>query len=143
MELDLDITYVFVIALFLLPLILLNFLVFRPFLKVFEERHDKLEGAMERADEMLEEAERKAEEFQDQIRAATKEGVDRRNEIRQAATDAMNRRIDEERKRLADKLKGAVSDLDGRRTEAMQDIDRHAQRLADQTTSKLLGRSIA
>ncbi|MGF1510647.1 MAG: ATP synthase F0 subunit B [Myxococcota bacterium] len=140
MELDLDITYVFAIALFLLPLILLNFLVFRPFLQVFEERHDRLEGAIERADEMLAEAERKAGEFEAQIRAATQQGLERRNQIRAQATHAMNRRIEEERARVNGRLKDALTDLETTRNQALGEVKAKAEALADQMASKLLGR---
>ena len=61
MTLDLDITYIIVLALFLMPVVILNGLVFRPFLKIFEERHEQLEGAIERAERMLAESEDEAQ----------------------------------------------------------------------------------
>lgn len=140
--LDLDITFIFVIALFLIPLVLLNFLVFRPFMAVFEQRHDKLEGAIERANAMLEEAEKSAEEFNEQIRAATKRGVERRNEIRRAATDAMNEKIERERKRIAERMEKAVEELAAKHEQASSQIQAQADALARETATKVLGRAL-
>ena len=49
MSLDLDVTYIIVLALFLVPVVFLNGIVFKPFMALFEERHERLEGAVERA----------------------------------------------------------------------------------------------
>ncbi len=143
MQLDLDITYIVVLALFLAPLLLLNALVFRPFLELFEARHDRLEGALERADQMLAEAEREAQAFSEQIRAATQKGLERRNAIRQEATDSMNRRIEEERQALQKKLDEAVADIQTKRDAAMAQVQQTAESFAETTASKLLGREAA
>jgi len=141
MELDLDITYILVIALFLVPLLILNFVVFRPFLRVFEERHDRLEGAIERADQMLVEAEKQAESFREQIRAASIQGEERRNAIRQETRERMNARIEEEKKKLGEKLSAALSELESKRDDALSRLDAEADRLAESTARKILGRS--
>ncbi|NJK89933.1 MAG: ATP synthase F0 subunit B [Myxococcales bacterium] len=143
MELDLDITYVLVIALFLLPVLLLNALVFRPFLKLFEERHDKLEGATERAKRMLDEAEHKADAFREQIRKATAEGVARRNQLRQEARDRMDARITAEKTTLQGRLDGALAEIEDARRTAMGQVESDAGRLAEETAAKLLGRALA
>ncbi len=142
MELDLDITYVFAIALFLVPLLLLNFIVFRPFLAVFEERHDKLEGAIERADAMLAEAEEKAEAFNARIKEASRQGAERRDRSRKEANERMNERLDAERKRLTEKLEGAVAELESARDEAMNSVNVQAKALAEETAARILGRKL-
>jgi len=142
MELDLDITYILVLALFLVPVLLLNALVFRPFLRLFEERHDKLEGAVERAHQMIGEAEERADAFKKQIREASRQGEERRNAIRKEARERMESRIEDEKKLLQEKLSGALADLETKRKDALSKIEVEADRLAEQTASKLLGRSL-
>ncbi|MEM1022878.1 MAG: hypothetical protein AAGD10_21555 [Myxococcota bacterium] len=142
MELDLDITYVFAIALFLVPLLLLNFLVFRPFLAVFEERHDKLEGAIERADLMLAEAEEKAEAFNERIKEASLQGTERRDRSRREATTRMNERVEAERNRLGAKLEAAVQELESARDKAMSTVGEQARILAEETAARILGRQL-
>lgn len=143
MELDLDITYILVIALFLVPVLLLNFLVFRPFLQLFEERHDRLEGAVERANGMIAEAEQRAEAFEAQIRKASAEGEARRNAIRQETRARMDARIDEEKQKLSEKLGEALSEITSMRKDALEKMESEADRLAEATASKLLGRNVA
>jgi len=141
-ELDLDITYVFAIALFLVPLLLLNFIVFRPFLAVFEERHDKLEGAVERADAMLAEAEEKAEAFNERIKEASRQGAERRDRSRREATERMNEQLQAERQRLTSKLEGAVAELETAREKAMSTVNEQAKTLAEETAARILGRKV-
>jgi F-type H+-transporting ATPase subunit b len=141
MTLDLDITYVIVLALFLLPLAILNGIVIRPFLRLFEERHEKLEGAIDRAEDMLEEAERRAATFEERIKVATEKGIDARARIRSEAIDAMNARIAEERERMQKKLDEALEGIARERDAALAGIGKEAEGMADTMAKKLLGRA--
>lgn len=140
MSLDLDITYILILALFLLPLVILNGIVIRPFLQLFEERHEKLEGAIERAEDMLEEAERKAATFEQQMRVATEKGIDARSRIRAEAVAAMNARIDQARAQMQQKLDEALTRLEHERTQSLATVEAEAERIAETTATKLLGR---
>lgn len=143
MTLDLDITFIIVLALFLLPLAILNGLVIGPFMKLFEERHERLEGAIARAEEMLEEAERRSTTFEEQIRKATQKGLEARASIRAEATATMNARVAEERKKVQAKLDAALVTIEKERVQAMEKIGAEAEAIADLTADKLLGRAAA
>ncbi|MBK8012350.1 MAG: hypothetical protein IPK13_13455 [Deltaproteobacteria bacterium] len=142
MTLDLDVTYIFVLALLAVPLILLNHLVFRPFMALFAERHERLEGAFGRAESLLVKAEQRAQDFSDRIQVATSEGIAARTRIRSEATEAMTRRVDEERQRLRDKVEAAVKEIEASAEAALVRAHEDAQRLAQQTAEKMLGRRI-
>jgi F-type H+-transporting ATPase subunit b len=142
LALDLDITYILVLALLLIPLLVLNTFVFGPFMKLFEQRHERLTGALERATKRLEEAEKKALAFQEKIQVASAKGMEVRNRLRADAQQQMNARIEAERQRLASKLETALAEVASARSAALVAIEEDAQRLAEQTASKLLGRTI-
>lgn len=142
MSLDLDITYILVLALFLAPLVLLNGIVFKPFMALFAERHERLEGAVDRAEDMLEEAEAEAKTFDDRIKAATAQGLETRNKIRTETSDAMNSRLEEEKGKIHAKLEQALAQLEKKRREALADVHVEAESIAEATAAKLLGRSI-
>jgi F0F1-type ATP synthase membrane subunit b/b' len=142
LALDLDVTYLIVLALFLVPLLILNGLLFGPFLKLFEERHEQLQGALARAEAMLSEAEERAQAFEKKIQIATQRGIDARNRIRQGAADEMNARIERERQKLGKHLESALVDMKHKRLEALADAHVEASRLAEITASKLLGRGV-
>lgn len=142
LALDLDVTYLIVLALFLVPLLILNGMLFGPFLKVFEERHERLQGALARAEAMLIEAEDRAQTFAQKIQVATARGIETRNRMRLEAAGNMNARIEAERGKLAARLETALADLKKRRMEALADVHVDSARLAEATAAKLLGRGI-
>lgn len=140
--LDLDITFILVLALLLLPLLILNGLVFGPFMKLFAERHEKLEGALERARGQLDVAEEKGRLFEAKMKDAAARGLDVRNRIRNDTQKEMNARIEAEKKTLAVKLQAAQAEVQAARKEAMVRMEQDAKRLAEATAAKLLGRAI-
>lgn len=142
MTLDLDVTYVLVLALFLIPLLMLNALVFRPFLEMFETRHERLEGALDRASRALDEAAREERNFKAKIRDATAQGIERRNALRAESETRMRARIEAERAKIRGKLEGALEDLRQERAAAVTRMQDEAGRIAELTATKLLGRSL-
>ncbi|MBX2814195.1 MAG: ATP synthase F0 subunit B [Myxococcales bacterium] len=141
MTLDLDITYIVVLALFLLPLLIVNGIVLRPFMALFEARYEKLEGALERAEEMLEDAERRARVFEERIRGAAKQGMEKRSSIRAEAMNTMNGRLDEARHRLQTKLDAALQSIADEQQRGLNELNASADHMADKAASKLLGRA--
>lgn len=142
MSLDLNVTYVLVLVLFLIPLLFLNAILFRPFLKLFEERHERLEGALARAEGMLAKAEERAETFNEKIKVATARGIEKRNEIRASARTDMDERIAAEKAALDTRLAAALEEIAKKRRVAHADIIVEAEKIAELTATKLLGRSI-
>jgi F-type H+-transporting ATPase subunit b len=142
LTLDLDITFILVLALLLLPLLILNGLVFGPFMKLFAERHEKLQGALERAKAQLDDAEDKGRAFEAKMKEAAARGTEVRNQIRNDTQREMNSRIEAEKARLAGKLEVAQGEVRQARAEAMSKVDQDAKRLAEATAAKLLGRAI-
>lgn len=142
MSLDINVTYILVLALFLLPVLILNDIVFRPFLQLFKERHERLEGDVKRAEEMLNQAERQARTFESKIQVATQKGIEARNKIRARAAADMNARLAHERQTLAKQTEEALAELDKKRRDALADVMVAAERIAHETASKLLGRGV-
>lgn len=142
LSIDLDVSYLVVLALFLIPLIVLNGLLFGPFLKLFEERHEQLQGALARAEAMLNEAEGRAKAFEHKIQVATQRGIEARNRIRAEAAREMSARIEAERVKLAQRLEQELETLKKKRREALADVHVEAARLAELAASRLLGRQV-
>ncbi len=142
LTLDLDATYLVVLGLVLIPFVILNGLVFRPFLKMFEERHERVEGALARAEDKLEEAEDKAKAFEQKISVATQKGVDKRNELRATAQKAMADRLEAAKAEATTKVEAAVTEIRASRATAMAAVETEARKLAEATAAKLLGRGI-
>lgn len=142
LTLDVDPTIVLVIGLIVIPFIFLNTLVFRPFLKVFDERHERIEGALERANAKIDEAEAKARSFAKQIEVARTKGLEARDRIRAAAQKSMTERVAAEQKKIDARMATEVSAVAKARAEGLAAVDAEAQRLAELTATKLLGRGV-
>ncbi|MBI4815297.1 MAG: ATP synthase F0 subunit B [Deltaproteobacteria bacterium] len=140
LTLDLDITFVLVLVLLLVPLLALNALVFKPFLAMFEERHDRVKGALERAEDRLEEAEARAKAFDEKVQVATSKGLDARSKIRDEATKAMHARIGTEREKLDKQLEKALEEIKFSKDAALRDAAAESRQLAEIAAKKLLGR---
>jgi len=142
LTLDVDVTAFVVVALIILPFLILNGLVFKPFIELFEKRHDRIEGAVERADAKLEEAEKKAAEFQAELEATKRKGLDHRNSVRAAAQAAMNQKIALEQVTVEERVSEALLEITRAKESAMVTVNTEAHRLAEATASKLLGRRV-
>jgi len=142
LTLDVDVTALIALVLIIIPFLILNGLVFKPFLAIFEERHDRIEGAVERAEAKLEEAEEKAAEFEKQVDAAKRKGMDRRNSVRNAAQAAMTEKVAQEQTVVDERVNGALREIERAKGSAMVTVNTEAKRLAEITASKLLGRSV-
>lgn len=142
MSLDVNITYFFILVQFIIIAAILNTVVFRPFLALFQERYEAMEGAVERAEGLLDQASKQEAQFAKKIRSATALGIERRNAIRVEAQQKMNARVGEERERLQAKLDTQLAELDSLRKTAMADVHVQAEQLAELTAGKLLKRKI-
>lgn len=140
LTLDLDVTYLIVLALLLLPLLILNGLLFGPFLKLFAARHEQLEGALARTQKKLAEAEDRAKAFDARIQVATSKGIEARNKLRTEAASKMSERIEGEKVKLAQRLEASLLEIKKARLEALADVHVEASKLAESTAMKLLGR---
>lgn len=100
-----------------------------------------MEGAIERAEEMLEEAERRAKTFESRIRVAAKEGMEKRSSMRAEAVKAMNARIDENRGQMQTRLEKALEKVENERQQALKELEAQAEQIAESTATKLLGRA--
>lgn len=142
MSFDINITYFILLGLFLLVAFLLNKVVFGPFLELFQERYDKMEGAVESAEALLKQAADQEATFRQQIKKATAVGIDARAKIRGEAQQKMSQRIAAEKARQQEVLGKRIAELDALRETAMKKATAEAQALATMTAEKLLGRSI-
>ena len=107
-----------------------------------QRKNEELANVVERAKDMLDEAEAEHRSFDEKIKVATARGLDVRDQIRSKAQDELNAKMSAEKARLAEKLEGALVELEKKRREALADVTVEAEKIAELTASKLLGRSV-
>lgn len=139
---ELNFTVIFQLAIVLILLVALSGLVFKPFLRVLQERRDWVEGADKKARELQQRTEEMMERHRDSMSAAQaqgasvreeirKEGLAREAEILQKALEEANRFLEEMKTKIQEESQTARAGL------RLQ-----ARNLSREIAAKMLGRSI-
>ena len=110
--------------------------------KVFSERHDRIEGGFERAEQARAEARRVQAEYRTRIGDAREEA----NRIRDAAREEGQRRSDEvlanAREEAANLVAQGREELATQRSSVSSDLQPDVARLSRQLAGRLLGREV-
>ena len=139
---ELNFTVIFQLAIVLILLVALSGLVFKPFLRVLQERREWVEGADKKARELQQRTEEMMERHRDSMSAAQaqgasvreeirKEGLAREAEILQKALEEANRFLEEMKTKIQEESQTARAGL------RLQ-----ARNLSREIAAKMLGRSI-
>ena len=139
---ELNFTVIFQLAIVLILMVALSGMVFKPFLRVLQERRDWVEGAEKKARELRQRTEELMERHRDSMSTAQaqgasvreeirKEGLAREAEILQKALGEANRFLEEMKARIQEESQTARAGL------RLQ-----ARNLSREIAAKMLGRSI-
>jgi F0F1-type ATP synthase membrane subunit b/b' len=141
--LDLDITYLLVVVLFSAPLLVVNYLIFRPFEGLFERRHDRLEGALARASDKLDSLARQGAEFEQKMRDAAKQGATERTALRKEVSEMVQKEVNASKERTKAQLEKSLRELSDSRASAMESLEHNIEDLARTLSAQLLGRKVS
>ena len=139
----LDYSLVYQVILFLILWVILNKVLFRPYLALLDDRERKTTGARRETAELEREGERLKSEYQEKIAQAQAAGS--------AAKETILKEAREQRENRLTKARGEASAaLEGVRREVQSQMERERQLVATEVTSvardmvsKILGRNVA
>jgi F-type H+-transporting ATPase subunit b len=127
-----------------LLLIILHFylkgMLFRPLQKVLKQREELTAGARKAADESLEAAERKAQDYEAKFREARSEVYREQEETRNLWLDDQARQIAAGQARMAEVMTSADKKLAEETAEAKQNLVETSAALADRIANTVLAR---
>jgi F-type H+-transporting ATPase subunit b len=139
---DLNLTVIFQLAIVLILMVALSSLVFKPFLRVVEERKDWIQGAEKKARELHQRSEELMERYRDSISAAQAQGASIREELRKEGlskeTEVLQKAM-EEANQFLEEMKGKIQE-ESRKVRT--GLRLQAQTLSRELAEKMLGRSI-
>jgi F-type H+-transporting ATPase subunit b len=135
-----DITALWVVGFLLLCTYLLNGLVFKPILRVIDERATAVRGARELADSAAQKAAAAAAEYDQKLNTARAQIYGQMDDMRKAALDKRAELLAATRATVGQELSAATSRVLQESTEARAALDRDAQSLAGAIVSRVLGR---
>lgn len=121
---------------------MLNTLVFKPILRVIDQRTDAVRGARELADSAATKATNAAAEYDRKLNAARGEVYQQMDDMRKAALDKRAALLASTRAAVEQELSAASASVKQESTAARAALDRDASNLAGAIVSRVLGRGI-
>jgi F-type H+-transporting ATPase subunit b len=135
---DFDATLGIQMLLFIALFALLKPLLFTPFLKAMDERHQGLEGSREDAEEFDSRAERALHEYEKKIRDARREATEIRDSLRTQGQADFKDLVDEAREELSGKIEVERQSISVQREDAVKQLQGRAESLANTIVGKIL-----
>jgi F-type H+-transporting ATPase subunit b len=136
-----DITTLWVVAFLLLCTYLLNSLVFKPILRVIDQRSTAVRSARELAESASHKATSAAAEYDQKLNAARAEVYGQMDDMRKAALDKRASLLAATRATVEQELKTATARVQQESQTARETLDRDAHNLAGAIVTRVLGRS--
>lgn len=128
---------------FIILLIILNKLLYRPLMKVIAERREAIEGSHDRAKSLEADIEDKMQRYQQQLSDAKIAANEERNKLKKAATEEETKLLSEAQGKAATRLQAIKSQVGDEAAAASTTLKSEAKSLAGQIASKILGRELA
>ena len=136
-----DITALWVVGFLLLCTYLLNSLIFKPILRIIDERAAAVRGARELADSAAQKATAAAAEYDQKLNTARAEVYRQMDDMRKVALDKRAEMLASTRSTVDQELKTATARVQQESQEARAALDRDASNLAGAIVSRVLGRA--
>jgi F-type H+-transporting ATPase subunit b len=140
---DLDLTVVVQFGLFLVMLLVLNKVLFQPYLRLREKRQAGIEGARAEADRMVAEADAKLADYEKSLGAARDRATEESRKIRGEAAAHERDVTGKARAAATAALDEATARVRNETDTARGQLLPQADALAKQMATKLLGREVA
>jgi F-type H+-transporting ATPase subunit b len=139
---DINITLLWQLANFLVLLIVLNFILFKPIRQVMLEREQGISSALGDAKAAQERMQAILERYNASLAEAKQKAATTYNTVYQQGLDAQRDMISAERDKATELLDKARKEIAAASTAARADLKQEAERLSQEITSKLLGRAV-
>lgn len=139
---DINITLLWQLANFLVLLIVLNFILFKPIRQVMLEREQGISSALGDAKAAQERMQSILERYNASLAEAKQKSATTYNTVYQQGLDAQRDMISAERDKAIELLDKARKEIAAASAAARADLKQEAERLSQDITSKLLGRAV-
>lgn len=139
-----DINYTLLIQLgnFIVLLIALHIILFRPMLRIMEEREQGISSALGDARSAQERMQKLMEEYDTVLAEARQKATATYNEIYQTGLDEQRDMIAAERAKASELLDKGREDIVAAADAARMDLKKEAERISQDISSTLLGRAV-
>ncbi len=139
---DINSTLIIQLVNFLVLLIVLNFILFKPIRQIMMEREQGISSALGDAKNAQERMQKLLDDYNISLAEAKQKAAATYNAIYQRGIDAQRDMISAERTKAGQELDKARAEIASASTAARADLRKEAERLSQDITSKLLGRAV-
>ncbi len=128
---------------FMILLVILNKLLYRPLKKIIDERDETITGSYARAKDLEADIDEKMRRYQQQLNDAKVEANAERNKLKKLASEEEAAILAEAQGKATVRLKSIKTQVANEASDASQTLKGEAKSLAGQITTKILGRELA
>jgi len=139
---DINYTVFIQIVNFLVLIFILNSLLFKPILKIMEERKGRLQSSEDEIKALHQTIEQKTAEYEEKIRLAKMEAMNQRNEIQKEGTEEARKIIEQAKEEIAKMTDEFKDKLDEEMSGARKILSGRSKAISLEIAEKVLGRSI-
>jgi F-type H+-transporting ATPase subunit b len=140
---SLDATIFLQITNFLLLIFILNVLLYKPILKIMNNRKMRLQSSDDEIKALQQTIEQKTAEYEEKIRLAKLEAMNQRNEIQKEGAEEGKRIIDQAKEEIAKMLDDFKIKMAKEMDDARQILNTRSRAISMEIAEKVLGRSIS
>ncbi len=139
---DINVSLLIQLVNFIVLLVILNFILFKPIRQIMQEREQGISSAFGDAKIAQERLQSLLEQYNASLAEAKQKSMTAYNTIYQQGLDAQRDMIATERARAGEALDKARAEIAAASAAARADLRTEAERLSQEITSKLLGRAV-
>ena len=128
---------------FIILLIILNKMLYKPLMNIIAERRGAIEGSHDRAKSLEADIEDKMQRYQQQLSDAKSAANAERNELKKAASEEETKILSQAQGKATTRLQAIKSQVGDEAAAASKTLKSEAESLAGQIATKILGRELA
>ena len=128
---------------FIILLLLLNKLLYKPLARIITQRREKIEGSYARAKELEAGIDEKMQLYQQQLSDAKALANEERNQLKKAANEVEATLLSEAHRKATTRLQTIKAQVADEAEDARKTLQGEAKSLAGQIATKILGRELA
>lgn len=140
--LNIDGTLFLQIANFLVLLLILNFILFRPIRRVLARRADEMNSRQKTIDDYQEQAEKNEKGIEEGVVLARKEGYTEKEALKTQGLEGEREILQEAGGGVEQKLNAAKKEIESKIAVARETLEGQVANFSDELAQKILGRSI-
>lgn len=139
---DVDYTILIQMVNFIVLIFVLNFLLYKPILKIIDKRKQQLEESDEEVKELHQVVEQKMAEYEEKVRQAKLEAMEQKNIVQQEGSEEGEKLIEIVKNKISQIIEESHIEIGKEMDEARGILENQSRKTSIEIAEKVLGRSI-